>query len=409
MKNSRKERVMDFERLGMHLRNIAALAETTSPVVSCYVNNEAGLAGYRGVLDERIRDIRKALTLGERLDFEHALAKIEAFLVSEVKPESKGIALFSRGGESPFFEALQFRLPLPNVMLTDSVPHIYELVKLKDTYHRYVVLISTDSHARIVEVSVGNITRELWTERPELRKRVGREWSKEHYQNHRRERTQQFLKEKVEILERLFSNKGHTHLVLAGNPRTVARIREILPKRLKDRLFDVVSVSNSASTADVVDVTLSAFAEHEERESIDTAGLLLDELRTGGLAVAGTEATLKALARRQVDVLVLSESYVAPTGWRCRECGSVGLNAAPMACPECGERSVMKTNLKEEMTRKAEQFGATVEIVRNSDVLLEVGGVGCLLRYLMPEQYAAAYDRHVSVGEPRHALPQETE
>ena len=73
---------MDLERLGMHTRNIAALAETASPVVSCYVNNEAGLAGYRGVLDERIRDIRRALTPGERLDFEHALAKIEAFLAS---------------------------------------------------------------------------------------------------------------------------------------------------------------------------------------------------------------------------------------------------------------------------------------------------------------------------------------
>ena len=29
-----------------------------------------------------------------------------------------------------------------------------------------------------------------------------------------------------------------------------------------------------------------------------------------------------------------------------------------------------------------------MEIVRNSDVLLEVGGVGCLLRYLTPEQRA---------------------
>jgi len=400
---------MDFERLGMHIRNIAVLAETYSPVVSCYVNNEAGLAGYRGVIDGRIKDIRKALPLGERLHFEQALAKIEAFLASEVKPESKGIALFSRGGESPFFEALQFGVPLPNAILTDSVPSIYELVKLKDTYHRYVVLISTESHARIVEVSVGNITRELWTERPELRKRVGREWSKEQYQNHRRDRTEKFLKEKVTVLERLFSNEGHTHLILAGTPRTVARIRDILPKRLKDRLFDVVSVSNSASTDDVVNVTLSAFAEHEESESIETAGLLLDELRTGGLAVAGTEATLEALARRQVDVLVLSESYVAPPGWRCKECGSVGSNAAPMACPACGERCVTNTNLKEEMMRKAEQFGSTVEVVRNSDVLLEVGGVGCLLRYLRPEQYAAAYDRHVSVGEPRHAPPREME
>jgi peptide subunit release factor 1 (eRF1) len=380
---------MDLERLGNHIRRIAALPETSSPVISCYVNTEARRSDYRDVLDARLREIRKALAIGERLDFEQALAKIEVFLASEVRPDSRGVAIFSRAGESPFFEALQFRLPLPNVVSTDTVPHIYELVTLKDTYHRYVVLISTESHARIVEVSVGNVTRELWTQRPELRKRAGREWSKEQYQNHRRDRTHRFLKEKVEVLERLFEDEGHTHLVLAGSPRTVARIRDMLPRRLKDRLIDPVSLPGSASTEDVVNVTLAAFAEHEETESIEAAGLLLDELKTGGLAVAGTEPALEALARRQVDLLVMSEAYVPPPGWRCRECGALGVGAAPAACPRCGERAARESNLKEDMTRIAERTGATVEIVRNSDVLLEVGGVGCLLRYLLPEQYGA--------------------
>ena len=45
-------------------------------------------------------------------------------------------------------------------------------------------------------------------------------------------------------------------------------------------------------------------------------------------------------------------------------------------------------NLKEEMIRAAERMGSTVEIVRDSDVLLEVGGVGCPLRYLTSEHRA---------------------
>jgi hypothetical protein len=40
----------------------------------------------------------------------------------------------------------------------------------------------------------------------------------------------------------------------------------------------------------------------------------------------------------------------------------------------------------EEMVRLAERFGCTVEIVRDSDVLFDTGGVGCLLRHLLPEQ-----------------------
>lgn len=42
------------------------------------------------------------------------------------------------------------------------------------------------------------------------------------------------------------------------------------------------------------------------------------------------------------------------------------------------------------MTRAAGRFGYAVEIVRNSDVMIEVGGVGCLLRYPTPERRAAS-------------------
>ena len=379
---------MDLQNLNTHFRNLAVLSETDSHVISCYINNETGPSGYRNSIDRRIREIRKVLSSDQRLDFEQALARIEAFLAADVNAGAKGIALFSRGGETPFFNALQFRVPLPSLMSVDSVPHIYELVLLKDTFHRYVVLISTESHARIVEVSVGNITRELWTERPELRQRVGREWTKEHYQNHQRDRTQKFFNEKIEILDRLFTKEAHTHLVLAGSARTVSRVRDNLPKRLKDKLVDVVPMSGNASTGDVVGATLSAFAEHEETESRETAALLLDELRTGGLAVADTAATLEAVARGQADVLVLSESYTAPAGWKCNACDCIGVDTAPKACPQCGDRAVAQLNLREEMIRNAERLGSTVEIVRNSDVLLGIGGVGCLLRYLTWEQRA---------------------
>ena len=377
---------MDQVNLDIHFKNLAVLNEADSPVISCYINNEAGRAGYRDTLDARIREIRKSLPQDQRAAFEEALGRIEMFLASDVKRNAQGIAVFSRVGDAPFFDALQFRIPLPTTIAVDSVPHLYELVKLKDMYHRYLVVISTDSHARIVEVNVGKITQTLWTERPELRKRVGREWTKEHYQNHQRDRTHKFFKEKIELLERLFADREHTHLVLAGNSRSAARLRDSLPKHLRERLVDVLPIDGRTSTEDVVNATLSTFADYEQAESLETAGLLLDELRVGGLAVAGTEATLKALDQGQVDSLVLTDSYEAPPGWSCRSCGAVGVDAHPRGCPRCGERDIGDRNLKEHMVRTAERLGADVEIVRNSDVLLEIGGVGCLLRYLTPDQ-----------------------
>ncbi|MCP4600445.1 MAG: hypothetical protein GY847_07925 [Proteobacteria bacterium] len=377
---------MDLENLNILIGKIATLMETDAVVISCYVNLKDGRASYRDALDARIREIRKVLPSDQRHDFEEALGRIEVFLASDVNPAAKGIAVFSRSGESPFFLPLQFKLPFPNHVMVDFVPHIYELVLLKDTYHRYVVLISTETHARIVEVSVGIVTKELWTKRPELRKRAGREWTTEHYQNHRRDHAQKFIKEKIKILEHIIAKGEHTHLVLAGEPHIVSRVRDSLPKHLQEKLIDIVSVPGKTSTEDVVSVTLSAFAEHEQTESIETVGLLLDELRTGGLAVSGVESTLEALARGQVDILVLSESYQESSGWKCSNCELVGVNTSPMACPRCGERTVGEVNIKEAMVRLAEQSGTAVEIVRNSDVMFDIGGVGCLLLYLLPEQ-----------------------
>lgn len=118
------------------------------------------------------------------------------------------------------------------------------------------------------------------------------------------------------------------------------------------------------------------------------AGLLLEELQRGGLAAAGADAVLEALRRGQVDALVLADAYESLSGWRCKDCASVGTGEVPAACAACGGRSLNNTNLKAEMVRLAEQFGSTTEIVRNSDALLSIGGVGRLLRYRTPLQYA---------------------
>ena len=60
-------------------------------------------------------------------------------------------------------------------MVVGSTPNIFHLVELKDTYDRYVVMISIEESARILEIHLGKVTEELWRERPELRQRLGRE------------------------------------------------------------------------------------------------------------------------------------------------------------------------------------------------------------------------------------------
>ena len=378
---------IDLNQLRRHIRTLLTLDETEAPMLTCYVNRSSGLNGSMPPqLDQRVHAIRKALHEQDLTCFETALGRIREYLGTEVRRQTRGIAVFARAGTRPFFLGLQFQVPLPNHLSLNTTPDIFSLVELKDTYDRYVVLISTEHWARILEVNLGAVTRELWSERQELRERAGREWTHEHYQNHRQGRGEQFFREKIELLEKLMAGGGHTHLILAGSPQMTARLRESLPRHLKAKLVDVVNASANAPVADVAVATLSSFINYEQQESLDAVAELASAVRRSGLATAGTSATLEALRRGQADVLVMAQAYEPGWAWNCADCGrAAAAPAAPLSCPSCKSRAVQSENIKELMVKLAERQSVEVEFVQASDALMDLGGVGCFLRYATPE------------------------
>lgn len=341
---------MDLKLFESHLRTLITLEENADPVVSYSLDLHA--AGGREYLRQRTKTARKALPVGERRSFDEAIGRVERFMKDEISSDARSVALFARGGKDPFFLPLEFEVGLPSRLFVESTPVIFHLVELKDSFDRYVVLIATEDDARILEVSLGSITRDLWTRRPELRKRVGREWTKRHYHNHRRDRAQRFIKEKIAILEQIVRSRGHSQLVLAGSPKMVARVRASLPKALSDIVIDIVPAATRDRSEDIVAATLASFVEQERRESLAVVDLLRQELRRGGLAVAGYEMSRDALEVGQANILVLSAEYT------------------PEDVP-----------IREELIRLAEDSGVQIEIVRENDFLLDLGGAGCLLRY----------------------------
>jgi peptide subunit release factor 1 (eRF1) len=270
----------------------------------------------------------------------------------------------------------------------NSLPNIYHLVELKDTYHRYVVMLAAADSIRILGVNLGAVTQDIWDRRPEIRRRVGRGWTKEHYQNHVRERTNRFLHEGISVLERLMLTGGYKHLILAGNPRVTSQIRRALPRQLAAVLVDIVHASSTDEISDVVRATLLSFIEEEEQESLALADKLEEAIYTNGLAVAGTRASWEAVRSRQADVLIVAKAYSPDPGWTCAACEAMELEATlPDKCPRCQATELLALDIKEELVRAAERTGCGIEVVNHSDPLMRLGGVGCLLRYLAPEQY----------------------
>ena len=379
---------MKIEKLDEHLKALATLEPSDVPMISCYLDLSFGSA-YRTVLDDRVHILRKSLPTRDLSAFEEALAKVEEFLLTSVATVTRGLALFARGGRDPFFLALQFEVSLPNWIAVSVTPNLYHLVELKDNYDRYVILHMTETSARIIGINLGAVTDLIWKTRPELRERVGRGWARDHFQDHRRERSNQFIHDQIRILAHVMAAGGYGHLILAGNARAMAAVRKALPKSLAAKLIDVVPACVNDRVSDVVAATLERFLEHEELDSEAIAETLVSQVYTHGLAVAGTEACVKALKAGQVDVLVIANGYDPGEGWECSRCRKIGVQSAQAdACPACHNSLLRRFETRSELIRLAEQFGCGVEVVEHSDALMKLGGVGCLLRFLAPEQYA---------------------
>lgn len=377
------ERLTTLDELRRHIAVLACVDETAAPFVSCYLNLDQGAASYRKVLAERALALRGSLEEGARTDCNAAIGQIESYLAEKLRSDARGIAIFSRhfrGGA--FFLPMQFAAPLPDWLAIYPTPNLFHLMELKDTYHRYTVLLATRTAVRILEVNLGAATVQAWTMQPELRERVGREWTKSHYESHRRERTSRFLKEQVELLGRLMAAGGHTHLILAGDPRLTGEIRRALPKSIAAKLVDTIPAASRDTHEDVVAATLSAFIEWEEQESQAVAARFVEGIQTQGLAVAGAAACLDALRQRRADTLLLARDLVPAKGWRCAACGAIRIeHAEPAACTDCGSNAVMAIDVTVELVRLAGQQDCPIEVVEYCDALMALGGVGCLLRY----------------------------
>ena len=343
---------MELKELQEHIRTLVTLEETEAPVVSVYMNLQKDAAELREFTKRRVALLKESLPQEQLSHFQRATERIGRYVAEELDKTAQGAAIFARNGTSPFFLALQFKVSPPNMIAVGSHPNIYHLVELKDTYHRYVVVVMNDRGVRILEVNLGEVTKQLWTAQPTLREQIGQTWTREQYQHRRGLQGETFMQEEIKVLDRVMSAGGHTHLILAGE--SAWRLRNALPHHLSAKFVDVVDISRRASVQDIVTRTIAAFVEKEEQESLEMVDRLLREIKTDGLAVAGSEATLDALQFGVADVLVMAQSFD----------------------PEF--------HVKGEMVKLAEQHRCKIETVNRSDALDRLGGVGCLLRYRTP-------------------------
>jgi hypothetical protein len=99
---------------------------------------------------------------------------------------------------------------------------------------------------------------------------------------------------------------AHGFVVLGGPHETVGRLGEYLPDATRGRVAERVSLHLGMSAAEVRDAAEAAAHEMSAAHHADLVDEVVDRARSGGRAVLGRDATLKALREMRVEMLLLS-------------------------------------------------------------------------------------------------------
>lgn len=353
--------VNEIESLRNHLSELATLPETGEPIISAYLDLLESPDFLRSKLIHWATAARITLPQTQRRAFDDSRRDVENVIVREWPEEARSVVVFSRRGENPLLVVLAFSASMAMHFDVSTVPSIFPLVQLKDRFHRFVVVIATEDSSRIFEVTLGAISEEILTQRPELGGRLGREWGREHFHQRKRESDRRFQQDQVTIITNLMAKRGLNHLILAGNPRHVAGLREVLPKHIASRLVgELLKTPSGGDFSAVLDQAVEKFVEAESAESHNTVERLHEQVRRQALAVVGVENTRDAIIGGYAAELVISEE--------------------------------LPTVEREELTRLATVRNLPIEVCEGDELLATHGGVGCLLRYrpvALPEEFAA--------------------
>jgi peptide subunit release factor 1 (eRF1) len=249
-----------------------------------------------------------------------------------------------------------------------------------DEYPRYAALVTDANSARIFVFGMGEkIADGKVNGKKVQRVKVGG-WSQARYQRRVANAHRDHAREVIDNLDRIVREENIAHVIVAGDPAIVPVLQEQLPKQLTDKLVDVLRVDTKAPEHEIFEATLECIREKDAETDAEKVARLFEQYRAGGLAVAGLNETLEALANGQVDEMLISAALERTHG----EHEPVDAILAPEIPDSQGStetdepRQVLVADL---LVTKARQTAARVSFIQDPNLLAAVDGVGGFLRW----------------------------
>jgi len=145
-------------------------------------------------------------------------------------------------------------------------------------------------------------------------------------------------------------------------------------------MVEVMRLDIHASDQNVLTATLAKLQEQEAKTAAEKVERLMQQYRARGLAVAGVQETLEALANGQVEELLISsaleENHPQP-----EEVQAILAPEIPDAEGGTQSEEPRQASLPDLLVTKAKQTSATVTFIEDAALLESIGGVAAFLRW----------------------------
>lgn len=370
--------------VSQRIEELAALEPGPFPVISLYLNLSTSQNGrdtyqqfLRKAFSERARTLPEHSP--ERESFDSDVKRIQEHLEKGDATAGEAVAIFASSGTA-LFEVIPLDAPIgEHSLFISSVPHLYPLARVVENYPRYAAVMLDTNKARIF-VFGGETERDKTIVGEKTRRNSKGGWSQARYQRRAENFHLLHIKEVVDTLHKIVRDEEIQHVVVAGADVAMPILREQLPKELADKIVEIGPHEDSESGS-FVERTMAALREKDAETDVERVQELKDAWKSGGLGVAGPEATLSALQLGQVEELIITASpQTLKSVQTLPEDAAPGDVHANTSNPGgAGDEGQLK--LSDELVTRAQQTGARVRFIEDASLLADVGGVGALLRF----------------------------
>lgn len=383
------------------IKKLGAFEPDGYPFLTIYINSEADSTGrdnFHVWLKKEFSE--QAILYKENEEeagrLEKTVEKINNYIETEVDAQAKGITVFASLGDSEFFEAIQFSIPVVESKLYNfDRPHIFPLAKIIGQNPKYAVLWADTNKADIYVFGGENHIRADQDANPKVeniqntvtnRTSVGG-WSQARYQRHIENYHLQHAKEVVAEVETIMSKLSIEYLILCGDESTIMpTLRPQLPKALDEKVIGTLNISQYDSVDEIREKTRELFdIDHAERDKKQVERVFDAAKAAAAVGTLGVEDTLKALSNGQVQELLLSSDFDA-IDYKPAAVEKILNDYAPGDDQSSVDTMPIVHNageIADELITRAINSDAKIIFIDDTSLLEEVGGVGAVLRYNM--------------------------